>query len=95
MSDDLIIELKLLKILGDSAKSIKRRKKQIGSVGGDTDKSFAFDVYFVDYEKQNNKNAKGYTLDNMDFWMPKIREHLNVYESYFHDSNYATIWICK
>jgi hypothetical protein len=50
---------------------------------------------FADWQIQNNKNEKGSTFDNMDYWMPKIREQLNVSESYFHNSNDATIWIYK
>ena len=84
---------RLQEILGKSAKEITRRPKQIGSVGGDTEKSFAFDIKFVEYEKHKNENNK--LLDNMDYWMPIIKEKLNVSESYFHNSCFATIWINK
>ena len=90
----LVLE-KLYDILGDSAKKIARRPNQIGSVGGDIEKCWAFDIDFVDWEIQNHKNEKGSTLDNMDYWMPILRKELNVSESYFHESNYATIWIFK
>ncbi len=91
----LIILEKLYKILGESVIKIERRINQIGSVGGDIEKCWAFDINFVDYEIQNHKNENGTTLDNMDYWLPIIREELNVSESYFHNSNYATIWIKK
>lgn len=87
---------KLKQIIGlDGYKQIRRRPNQIGGVGGDNEKCWAFDIDFVDYEIQNHKNEKGSTLDNMDYWMPIIRKKLNVSESYFHESNYATIWIFK
>lgn len=86
---------KLYDILGDSVKKISRRPNQIGSVGGDTTKCWAYDIYFVDWEIQNHKNEKGSTLDNCDYWLPIIRQKFNVVGTYWHDSNYATIWIEK
>jgi len=91
----LVVMEKLYDILGQSATKIARRLEQIGSVGGDNEKCWAFDIDFVDWQIQNHKNVKGSTLDNMDYWMPIIRKELNVSESYFHESNYATIWIFK
>ena len=95
LADEYIILAELNKILGKNVKEIKRRPNQAGAVGGDTDKCWAFDILFVDWQIQNNRNEKGSTFDNMDYWMPKIREQLNVSESYFHNSNDATIWISK
>lgn len=40
-------------------------------------------------------SEKGSTLDNCDYWLPIIRQKLNVVETYWHESNYATIWIEK
>lgn len=92
--NDILDALK--NIIGDSAKSITRRLDKIGSCGGDTEQCFAFDVKFVDWEIQNHKASNGKaTLDNADYWMPIIREILPVSESYWHNSNDATIWVHK
>lgn len=93
--ESLVVAEKLYDILGDSVKKISRRPNQIGSVGGDTTKCWAYDIYFIDWEIQNHKNEKGSTLDNCDYWLPIIRQKLNVSETYWHGSNYATIWIEK
>ena len=74
---------------------VERRPKKIGSCDGDTEKTWAFDVDFVDWQVQNHKSDTGAILDNCDYWMPKIRSILNVSESYWHNSNVATIWIYK
>jgi hypothetical protein len=91
----MVVMEKLYDILGDSTKKIARRPNQIGSVGGDTEKCWAFDIDFVDWEIQNHKSENGSTLDNCDYWLPIIRKELNIKESYWHESNYATIWIFK
>lgn len=85
----------LIRLFGDNAVSVKRRMKKEGCTGGDTVISYAFDVEFVDYVKQNNRSVNGGLMDNMDFWMPLVRERFNVMESYFQSSNFATIWILK
>jgi hypothetical protein len=85
--DKSIITMNLLyKILGESAKSIKRRIEQNGAIGGDTETMWAYDIQFVDNDD---------TLYNMNFWIPKIEEQLDLIESFFHNSNSATIWILK
>ena len=89
------ILLKLQELLKDVA-TVTRRPNKIGSVGGDSEKRFSFDIkWFIDWEIQKNKNEKGSILDNMDYWMPMIREIYPKCESYFHDSNDDTIWIDK
>lgn len=89
------ILLKLQELLRDVA-TVTRRPNKIGSVGGDSEKRFSFDIkWFIDWEIQKNKNEKGSILDNMDYWMPKIRETYPKCESHFHNSNEATIWINK
>lgn len=88
--------LTTLEVLLKDVANVTRRPEQIGSVGGDSLSRLAFDIkWFIDWEVQNHKNEKGSTLDNMDYWMPKIRENFPKCESYFHDSNDATIWISK
>lgn len=93
MENDILNALK--KIIGDSAKSITRRPNKIGSCGGDTQNTFAYNIDFIDWEKQNNKDKNGKVLDNQDYWMPIIREILPVSESYWFTSNSAVIWIYK
>ncbi len=86
---------KLIVLLKDVA-SVTRRPNKIGPVGGDSEARLAFDIkWFIDWEVQSHKNEKGSTMDNMDYWMPRIREIYPKCESYFHDSNDATIWINK
>lgn len=89
-----IIEIKLQKLLGKNA-TTNRRKIKEGSCDGDTKNTWAFDVKFIDWQIQNNKNRKGVILDNCDYWMPKIRKILNVSETYWFNSNLATMWFYK
>lgn len=88
--------LTTLEVLLKDVANVTRRPEKTGSVDGDSEKRLAFDIkWFIDWEVQNHKNEKGSTLDNMDYWMPKIRENFPKCESYFHNSNDATIWINK
>jgi hypothetical protein len=91
-------EIRILKDLQDIIGVhglVKRRPKQTGSVGGDSQKAFAYEIDFIDWEEQNHKNRAGMTLDNQDYWMPIIRKRFNVMESYWNNSNGAVIWIFK
>lgn len=38
----------LMEIIGDDAKCVIRRPNKIGSCGGDTQTTFAYDIQFVD-----------------------------------------------
>lgn len=60
----------------------------------DTIKSKAYYISFRDWEIQNNRDKNGHILDNMDYWMPIIRNKFPHYkiESYFHNSNSATLY---
>ena len=89
------IQTQLDTLLKDVA-TVNHRPIKIGSVGGDTPDKYAFDVkWTIDWETQNHRDERGSVLDNMDYWMPRIREIFPKCESHFSDSDNATIWINK
>jgi hypothetical protein len=69
-----------------STGSVERRPRKKGAVDGDTDKLWAFDIYF--YKTITHDDI----IDNI---MPIIAEIVPLCETYWHDSNHATIWIYK
>ena len=85
----------ILQLLLKGVAKVERRPNKIGSCGGDTEKTWAFDIDFHSWQKQNHKSPTGAILYNCDYWMPKIRANLSVSESYWHNSYCATIWIYK
>lgn len=91
---DIINAIQIL--LKDSYTSVSRKEEKTGSIGGDSKSLFAFEIHFVDYEKQpHNQNRGTKMLDNQDYWLPQLREILPIVESNWINSDYCVIWVEK